>query len=489
MSKCCTGLTKGWWWLLMLFGLGMLYFFMLQAKQLMIENDLQTRIQRQLVSEGITGVTISLQQRGRDVLLSGTVATQQERDRVIALAERVTGVRVVDHGLQLPPPTKPTLVLSSEQNKMVLSGILPSQQHINELIQAAVVVYGTENVDNQLIFAENISSPTWINDSKLLFKVLHSVDRATLTLATGVPLLSGLVYSDAEKALLHQQVQGLLSMPIKEKIAVNSNIEPADVTAHITNDQLTLKGKLPSQAQIDDLLALMTEPFGKQKIDNQLLVSEDITPDKGRLTLLGYVDDLTHIKLSLAAKDVMASTGFTLKDHLVKKGNTTKMIIQPYTNTATPNSLLNSNYSPTQNKILANNAKALAGCQSELDQAMSGKTIHFAHNEATIETNSVALLERLVVIIRKCKTALHGSEILISGYTDNKGSAQYNTRLSQQRADAVKHYLQKAGIAQNLLKAKGFGAAQPIASNDSEVGRAKNRRITFSVANKQLVSN
>lgn len=69
-------------------------------------------------------------------------------------------------------------------------------------------------------------------------------------------------------------------------------------------------------------------------------------------------------------------------------------------------------------------------------------------------------------------------KILIAGYTDNQGDAQYNLQLSQRRAEAVRQYLiDHFNIDANKLVAKGYGDTQPIADNATEAGRQKNRRV------------
>jgi OOP family OmpA-OmpF porin len=68
-------------------------------------------------------------------------------------------------------------------------------------------------------------------------------------------------------------------------------------------------------------------------------------------------------------------------------------------------------------------------------------------------------------------------QLAVSGYTDNVGNAARNQKLSQERADAVKAYLTKKGVAANRISTKGFGADSPIADNSSVEGRAKNRRV------------
>ncbi len=75
-----------------------------------------------------------------------------------------------------------------------------------------------------------------------------------------------------------------------------------------------------------------------------------------------------------------------------------------------------------------------------------------------------------------------GFKVQVDGHTDNVGRAEANLRLSQQRAEAVVAYLvQKKGVAAKRLSAKGWGDQQPIADNGSEAGRAKNRRVDFTV--------
>lgn len=72
----------------------------------------------------------------------------------------------------------------------------------------------------------------------------------------------------------------------------------------------------------------------------------------------------------------------------------------------------------------------------------------------------------------------------IGGYTDNTGSEATNMKISQRRADAVKAALVKKGINADRLEAEGFGPAHPVASNDTEEGRAQNRRIAARVTAK-----
>ena len=74
--------------------------------------------------------------------------------------------------------------------------------------------------------------------------------------------------------------------------------------------------------------------------------------------------------------------------------------------------------------------------------------------------------------------------LTIEGYTDSSGRADKNLLLSQKRAQAVKTYLIKKGIAERHLTATGLGQANPIADNSTPAGRAINRRIELKLSEK-----
>jgi outer membrane protein OmpA-like peptidoglycan-associated protein len=73
---------------------------------------------------------------------------------------------------------------------------------------------------------------------------------------------------------------------------------------------------------------------------------------------------------------------------------------------------------------------------------------------------------------------LQGRKIYIEGYTDNKGTADYNARLSHKRAEAVKQYVQKKfNVDNNILQVRAYGERRPLADNNTAAGRAQNRRV------------
>jgi outer membrane protein OmpA-like peptidoglycan-associated protein len=118
-----------------------------------------------------------------------------------------------------------------------------------------------------------------------------------------------------------------------------------------------------------------------------------------------------------------------------------------------------------------------AACEDDLTDLMRNNKILFDSAKATIQSKSYPLLDRLVVAAKNCdKTTI----ITINGYTDNEGDAEYNRKLSLDRARAVGKYMLKRGVAKRV-KVVGHGENNPVASNDTEEGMAQNRRIEFKV--------
>ena len=105
--------------------------------------------------------------------------------------------------------------------------------------------------------------------------------------------------------------------------------------------------------------------------------------------------------------------------------------------------------------------------------------ILFDFDKAIIKTKAVPTLIRLARLIRQSKGIIQ-----LNGFTDSKGTDEYNLDLSERRAESVKQWLViKGGIDANRLQTKGYGESQPVAPNtkqnglDNPIGRQKNRRV------------
>ncbi len=103
--------------------------------------------------------------------------------------------------------------------------------------------------------------------------------------------------------------------------------------------------------------------------------------------------------------------------------------------------------------------------------------VYFDFDKATFKPESYITLNRLLEFLQS-QPDVH---ITIMGHTDNAGSDTYNKKLSTERAKAVYDYLIDHNIDANRLKYEGFGEEDPLEDNDSELGRATNRRVAFKI--------
>ena len=117
----------------------------------------------------------------------------------------------------------------------------------------------------------------------------------------------------------------------------------------------------------------------------------------------------------------------------------------------------------------------------ETDRIRIKGNILFESGRAKIQKQSFAILDEVAGVL--LKNPLLGP-IRIEGHTDNVGSKSINLDLSQRRAEAVMDYLVAKGVSANRLSAEGFGFSQPIATNATPLGRAKNRRVEFRIVRK-----
>jgi len=113
---------------------------------------------------------------------------------------------------------------------------------------------------------------------------------------------------------------------------------------------------------------------------------------------------------------------------------------------------------------------------TDLVSALNLYIINFPTASAQLPPESTAFLDKAAVAI---KAAPAGTVIEIDGNTDNTGDSASNMALSQQRANAVRDYLVQQGVDSSMLTTKSNGDTKPVASNDTEEGRFRNRRIEF----------
>ncbi|HEY5676104.1 MAG TPA: OmpA family protein [Myxococcales bacterium] len=105
-------------------------------------------------------------------------------------------------------------------------------------------------------------------------------------------------------------------------------------------------------------------------------------------------------------------------------------------------------------------------------------SINFDTGKDTIKKDSLPLLDQVAKLLQEHPEM---KRVRVEGHTDNRGGAAFNKELSTRRAAAVVRYLVRKGVDPSRLVAAGYGFEQPIASNATALGRAKNRRVAFTI--------
>ena len=111
-------------------------------------------------------------------------------------------------------------------------------------------------------------------------------------------------------------------------------------------------------------------------------------------------------------------------------------------------------------------------------------SVNFETSKSVLTNTAKANLDKVVPVFQ----SYPDTDIVIYGYTDSTGRLEFNQKLSEDRAAAVRSYLVSKGLASSRFQTKGMGPNDPIATNETVEGRSKNRRVEFTItANEKMI--
>jgi len=116
------------------------------------------------------------------------------------------------------------------------------------------------------------------------------------------------------------------------------------------------------------------------------------------------------------------------------------------------------------------------GCEEDTAIILDG--VFFEYKSSDLTSNSKLILDQVASKLTSAQV-----EVLVGGHTDSIGGNNYNLKLSRQRAQSVKAYLISQGVESQKIMSKGYGEANPVADNNTDEGRAENRRVDLQVQN------
>lgn len=135
-------------------------------------------------------------------------------------------------------------------------------------------------------------------------------------------------------------------------------------------------------------------------------------------------------------------------------------------------------------EALAKSLEDFSAKQSERGLVLTMGNILFELNKSDLKPGAERTLEKVAAFLAEYENR----SVLVEGFTDSLGSAEYNQDLSERRAESVVRELQRLGINASRLSAKGYGEEYPVASNATDAGRQQNRRVELIIANQDQTS-
>jgi outer membrane protein OmpA-like peptidoglycan-associated protein len=113
-------------------------------------------------------------------------------------------------------------------------------------------------------------------------------------------------------------------------------------------------------------------------------------------------------------------------------------------------------------------------------------TVMFEFDKSTLLPAARERLDQLATALKDAQKTDHPQTITVAGYADSKGPAEYNVKLSERRANAVKDYLSSKGYDPNLVQVRAMGETHPFTTNATQEGRSNNRRVEIFLGEKKM---
>jgi len=402
---------------------------------------------------------------GRDVTIAADAFSEDGRQSAAAAVEALPGVRLVNDETRLVPEAKP-FVWSAERDvaRVTLAGSAPLPASKGKLVEAARANLGGVEIVDQMNLARGAPS-RFDNAALLLLDQVGKLKDGKITLTDTKVSLAGMARDLGGREAI---AAALKNLPEGFSVAANEVKAPPYVFQAYKDPvavTLTLTGYVPDNTIHAALVAAAGRKFFSEKVVDNLKASvgapsnfaNAVVAALSRLSTGTLVVSDREVKLSgdalydTAASQIRAGLGKDFPQGWQFKAD---ISVKPAA-------------APVDATV----------CQQLFADLLGKAKIRFESGKMEIVPDSAGLLDRLIETASRCPTA----NIEIAGHTDNVGEESANQALSEKRAQAVMDYLVKAGLPADRFTPIGYGSTQPVSGNETEEGKAQNRRIDFVV--------
>jgi OOP family OmpA-OmpF porin len=234
---------------------------------------------------------------------------------------------------------------------------------------------------------------------------------------------------------------------------------PAQMTGP---NQVVVAGTVPDEATRIAVITRMRELYGADRVVDQLALGAVVAPPQWQQ----YVQKLLSPSIKQVSHGQLSIQGSTVDI----KGEVSNEAVRQQIASDMASSL-----NPTY--TVRNALRVAVQEQAVVDQALANRIVEFEPGSAVLRPAALPILDEMA----SAMTRLKGRKFEVIGHTDAMGARAGNVSLSLARAQAVKTYLIGKGLPAESLATSGMGPDQPVASNATDEGRARNRRIEFRV--------
>jgi OOP family OmpA-OmpF porin len=431
-----------------------------------LESDLAARSTAALKDTVLDKSRITL--AGRDVTFAADAFSEDGRRSAVASVEAVPGVRLVNDETRLVPEARP-FVWSAERDvaRVTLSGSSPLPASKGKLLEAARAALGGVEVVDQMNLSRGAPA-RFDNAALLLLDQIVKLKDGKITLSDTKVTLSGMARDLGGREAI---AAALKNLPEGFSVAANEIKAPPYIFQAYKDPvavTLTLTGYVPDNNVHAALVAAAGRKFFSEKVVDNLKASVGAPS--------GFANAVVP---ALGALSRLSTGTLVVSDREVKLSGDAFYDAAPAQIRA---GLIKDFPQGWQLKADISVKPAAAPvdatvCQQLLSELLAKGTIRFESGLSTLDPDSAGLLDHLIETALRCPTV----NIEVAGHTDADGQDGFNQALSEQRARVVTDYLVKAGLPASRFTAVGYGSTQPIASNETNEGKAQNRRIDFVV--------